>query len=106
MTSDLAQASAVATSSAQGAQSFRDTLSSQKASESGVSLDDQTIQLMGYQRAYQASANYIQTIQQLLQTLLQISRLCDHELHPRHRHRPDQRPVRLSAVDRASSTPI
>jgi len=72
MTGDLSQASAVATSSAQGAQSFFSTLSGQKASESGVSLDDQTIQLMGYQRAYQASANYIQTIQQLLQSLLQI----------------------------------
>jgi flagellar hook-associated protein 1 FlgK len=72
MTSDLAQASATAASSAQGAQSFCSTLSSQKASESGVSLDDQTIQLMGYQRAYQASANYIQTIQQMFQTLLQI----------------------------------
>ncbi len=72
MTSDLAQASAVATSSAQGAQSFCSTLSSQKASESGVSLDDQTIQLMGYQRAYQATANYIQTIQQMFDSLLQI----------------------------------
>jgi flagellar hook-associated protein 1 FlgK len=72
MTADLSQASAVATSSAQGAQSFCSTLSTQKASESGVSLDDQTIQLMAYQRAYQASANYIQTIQQMFQTLLQI----------------------------------
>jgi flagellar hook-associated protein 1 FlgK len=72
MTADLSQASAVATSSAQGAQSFCSTLSSQKSSESGVSLDDQTIQLMAYQRAYQASANYIQTIQQLFQSLLQI----------------------------------
>ena len=72
MTADISQASAVATSAAQGAQSFCSTLSTQKSSESGVSLDDQTIQLMAYQRAYQASANYIQTIQQMFQTLLQI----------------------------------
>jgi flagellar hook-associated protein 1 FlgK len=72
MTSDLAQASATASSSAQAAQSFNDTLTSQKASESGVNLDDQTIQLMAFQRAYQASANFIQTIQQMFQSLLQI----------------------------------
>ena len=72
MTADLSQASAVASSSAQGAQTFCSTLSTQKASESGVSLDDQTIQLMAYQRAYQASANYIQTIQQMFDTLLKI----------------------------------
>jgi flagellar hook-associated protein 1 FlgK len=72
MTSDLAQASATASSSSQAAQSFSATLTSQKASESGVNLDDQTIQLMAFQRAYQASANFIQTIQQMFQTLLQI----------------------------------
>jgi len=36
---------------------------------SGVNLDEEAVNMMSYQRAYQASARLIQVINQLLETL-------------------------------------
>ncbi len=45
-------------------------LSSQRSSVSGVNLDEEMTSLMSYQRAYQASAHLVSTVDQMIQTLL------------------------------------
>ena len=70
--SDVSQGSAVAKNLADSAQTFQQSLNSQNLAVSGVSIDDETVQMMEYQRAYQASAEYISTINSLLQTLVNL----------------------------------
>jgi flagellar hook-associated protein 1 FlgK len=57
---------------ADSAQVVRDTLQSQRDSVSGVSLDDEAISLMKYQRAFQASSRVIAATDEMMQTLLQL----------------------------------
>ena len=45
-------------------------LASQRSSVSGVNLDEEMTNLMTYQRAYEASANLVTTINQMLQTII------------------------------------
>ncbi len=45
-------------------------LENRRSSISGVSIDEETVQILQFQRAYQASAKLIQTVDQLLQTAL------------------------------------
>ena len=66
---DVTQGSAVAKSVATGFQTFEDTLRGQQLAVSGVNIDEETISMLGYQRAYQASARFIQTINELLNLL-------------------------------------
>jgi len=68
----LGQASASENAVSQGFNGFLNSLTNQKAQLSGVNLDDETIQIMQYQRAYQSSARLISTLDQLFTTLLQI----------------------------------
>jgi flagellar hook-associated protein 1 len=49
---------------------LHDTLSSQVQSISGVSMDEETINLMNFQQAYQGTARYINVINQMMQTVL------------------------------------
>lgn len=49
-----------------------ESLESQRASVSGVSLDEESINLMQYQRQYQAAAKVISTADQLMQTLIDL----------------------------------
>ena len=70
--STLGQASSSENAVSQGFQGFLDSLNSQKAQFSGVNLDDETIQIMQYQRSYQTAARFISTLDQLFTTLLQI----------------------------------
>jgi len=49
-------------------------LSAQRASVSGVSLDEEMTTLMSFQRAYTASAQLVKTVDDLLQTTLSIKR--------------------------------
>ncbi len=69
---DVTQSSSVAGSIANGYRVFEDTLSAQHLSVSGVSLDEETIRLMQYQRAFQATARYIATIDELLGILVNL----------------------------------
>ena len=46
------------------------TIENQQASEAGVSLDEELVNLSKYQQAYQASAKVISTVQNLVDTLL------------------------------------
>jgi flagellar hook-associated protein 1 FlgK len=68
----VSQSSSSQNAVAQGAQGFTDSLNSQQAQFSGVSLDNETIQIMQYQQAYQSAARFISILDQLFTTLTQI----------------------------------
>ncbi len=72
LVSDTAQGSAATKSATEGFRTFQQTLEGQKLAVSGVSLDEEAIQMISYQRAYQASAKVISTINELLDTLLKL----------------------------------
>jgi len=72
MSADTTQGSAIAQAAADGAQVFETTLRGQKLSISGVNLDEETVNMISYQRAYQASAKYIATLIRLFDILVQI----------------------------------
>jgi len=69
---DTVQASADAQALAEGARTFEQTLQGRKLSISGVSLDEEAIQLMAHQQSYQASARYIATLAELLNMLISL----------------------------------
>ena len=70
MISDVTQASSVAQSSASAAETFHSTLQAQETSISGVNIDEEAVNMMAYQQAYQACAKYITTLNDLFDTLL------------------------------------
>lgn len=49
-----------------------DSLRSQRESISGVSTDEEAINLLAYQRAYQGSARFLNVVDELMQTLLSL----------------------------------
>jgi len=49
-----------------------ENLTAQRESYSGVNVDEETIDLLRYQRTYQASARFINVVDELMQTLLSI----------------------------------
>jgi flagellar hook-associated protein 1 FlgK len=63
---DLAQAR----QGADAQQVVAENLRAQQQAVSGVNADEETIDLLSYQRAYQASARVISTVDELLQTLM------------------------------------
>ncbi|CAN5815702.1 flagellar hook-associated protein FlgK [soil metagenome] len=67
------KASAARTSSL-ATQTVRENLDAQRSSLAGVSLDEEAINLLNYQRQYQAAARYITAVDEMTQTLLQIAR--------------------------------
>jgi flagellar hook-associated protein 1 FlgK len=50
----------------------RQSLEAQRASLSGVSVDEESINLLNYQRQFQGAAQVISTADELLQTLISI----------------------------------
>jgi flagellar hook-associated protein 1 FlgK len=68
----LAQSAAAEEALAGGFEGFRDSLQTQREQRSGVSLDEEAILVMQLQRNYQAAARIVSTIDQLLNTLLNI----------------------------------
>ncbi len=55
-----------------GFEGFRDSLNTQRLQTSGVSLDEETINILQYQQSYQAAARIISTVNELFQVLLNI----------------------------------
>jgi flagellar hook-associated protein 1 FlgK len=49
---------------------IQSTLSAQQQSISGVSLDEETVNMMQFQRAFEGSARFITTVDELMQTVL------------------------------------
>ena len=72
LVSDTTQGSTVTQAVAEGNRTFEETLRGQKEATSGVSLDEETVRLIGFQRAYQASARYISVLQELFETLVNL----------------------------------
>ena len=72
ITVGVTQASSVAGAVAEGFRIFEQTLRGQKLGVSGVSLDEETVRLMAFQRAFQATARYISTLNELLDTLVNL----------------------------------
>ncbi|MGC3967097.1 MAG: flagellar hook-associated protein FlgK [Pirellulales bacterium] len=70
--STVTQGSAVAKSVAEGFRTFETTLKGQQLAVSGVNLDEEAVTMMSYQRAYQASARFISTINDLLRMLTEM----------------------------------
>jgi flagellar hook-associated protein 1 len=72
LVNSVSQGATVAKSVAEGFQTFEGTLNGQLQAVSGVSIDDEAIQLLTLQRIYQASAKFIQTASDLLDTLVKL----------------------------------
>jgi flagellar hook-associated protein 1 FlgK len=51
-----------------------DSLTIQRESLSGVNLDEETVSLLSYQRAYQGAARYMTVVDEMMQTLLTLVR--------------------------------
>jgi flagellar hook-associated protein 1 FlgK len=71
-TADVFQASAVMQGINDGFQTFRATLEGQQLGISGVNVDEQAIKMLQFQRAFQASARLVSTINDLLDTLVNL----------------------------------
>ncbi len=71
-TSDVTQGAAVSKAVTEGFRVFQQTLEGQFLAISGVSIDEEAVNMITYQRAYQASARYISTISDLLDVLVNL----------------------------------
>lgn len=69
---ETTQAASVARSVAEGFRSFQSTLESQKLAISGVSIDEEAVRMIAFQRAFQASARFIATVADLLDVLVKL----------------------------------
>ena len=72
MTGGVIQSSSVATSVADGFRIFEQTLKGQSLAISGVSLDEEAVRMISFQRAFQATARYISTLNELLDVLVNL----------------------------------
>ncbi len=69
---DVTQQSAVSKAVAEGFRVFQLTLDGQRLAISGVNIDEETVNLISYQRMYQASARFISTVNEMLETLINL----------------------------------
>ncbi len=72
LTSNVALSSQSASAAAEGFRSFQQALEGQHLAISGVNIDEEAVRLIEYQRVYQASARVISTVNELLDTLLNL----------------------------------
>jgi flagellar hook-associated protein 1 len=72
MASNVTQSSSAAKSVSDSAATFAASLEGQQQSISGVSIDEETVNLLQYQRNFQASAKFISTLNELLGDLVQL----------------------------------
>ena len=66
------QGATTSTAIADGLRTFEGTLEASAVAVSGVNIDEEAIDLIQLQRAYQASARYISTISELLDLLVNL----------------------------------
>lgn len=69
---ELAQNSTVSGSVRAGLGVFAETLNAQFQAASGVNIDEEAINMISLQRVFQATGRYIQVIQEMLDTLLEL----------------------------------
>jgi len=72
LTTDVAQGSQAASAATDGFRHFQQALESQFLAISGVNIDEEAVKMIEYQRAFQASAKVIATVNEMLQTLLDL----------------------------------
>lgn len=72
MIGEVTQGAAVTKSVADGFRTFHSTLDSQLLAIQGVNIDEEAIRMIGYQRAFQASAKVIATINEMLDVLVNL----------------------------------
>jgi len=72
LTGSTTQGSTVAQAMAEGARTYEISLRAQKLATSGVNLDEETVRMLSFQRAFQASARYIGTLSELLELLVSL----------------------------------
>jgi len=70
----IATRTGAAKTSLDAATVVKENLEAQRASISGVNIDEEAINLLSYQRQYQAAARFISAVDELTQTLLSIAR--------------------------------
>jgi flagellar hook-associated protein 1 len=70
--SNVTQSSASEEALSEGALAFRESLLGQREQFSGVSIDEETINVLKFQRAYQAAARIVSTIDELFTILINI----------------------------------
>lgn len=70
--SEATQSSATSQAVTEGFRVFHRTLEGQHLSVSGVSIDEETVDIITHQRVFQASARVVATISELLQTLINL----------------------------------
>ncbi len=73
MINSVATSAAAAKTNAEATGTIRQTLEAQRESLSGVSLDEEAVNLIKQQRAFQGAAKLITTINEMMQTLLQMT---------------------------------
>jgi flagellar hook-associated protein 1 FlgK len=69
---EVTQNAAAHRSTAEGLRVFKNTLEGQKLATSGVNLDEEAVKMIAYQRAFQASARFIATVDELLEILVSL----------------------------------
>lgn len=72
--SAIATKTGAAQTAAGAAGAVKESLEAQRAAISGVNIDEEAINLLTYQRQYQASARFISTVDEMTQTLLSLIR--------------------------------
>jgi flagellar hook-associated protein 1 FlgK len=72
LVAEATQGSTVTHATAEGARAFEETLRGQKLATSGVSIDEEIVNMITIQKSFQASARYISVVNQLLDLLVQL----------------------------------
>lgn len=72
LVSDVSDGSARTKAAADGFRTFQQTLDGQYLAVTGVSIDEETVKLLTFQRMFQASARVITTINEMLETLIRM----------------------------------
>ncbi len=72
LTGETTQNAAVARAVADGFRVFEQTLEGEHLSISGVSIDEETVRMISYQRVFQAAARYISELSDLLELLVNL----------------------------------
>ena len=72
LAADLPVRTQASNTNAESSRLVRESLDAQVQATSGVSLDEESINMLSYQRQFQAAARFVATIDETLQTLLSI----------------------------------
>ena len=72
MTSKVAQGSAITQSEADGNRVFEETLRGQKLATSGVSIDEEAVEMIAVQQAFSAAARFITTLSEMMELLVNL----------------------------------